>query len=309
MITPGEILKNKRQSLGKTIFEVSQETRILEKYIKQIELNKFDEFDSPVFARGFIKIYAQFLNLDEEKVLALFRRENKDLNTKNEKKTNKKIPKLNWIGNSKNIIIASTTLIVVVALSLLYYQLYLFQLMPNLEIISPLSGSSIENPTVEVSGVTDNNSLIFVNEAETPTNDGVFKQNIELKPGENVINVKAKNKKNNSKVTESVLKVTYVEKKVESKRIDPITLNIEILDESSWVKLNIDGLQKLAQILKPNFIKKYIVTKEFEIVTGRPDQTKVTINNVEKVLKINDKTGVATLYCKLTDIELSCESK
>ena len=309
MITPGEILKNKRQSLGKTIFEVSQETRILEKYIKQIESNKFDEFDSPVFARGFIKIYAQFLNLDEEKILALFRRENKDLNTRYEKKIKNTITKINWLSNSKNLIISSTIIIAIFALSLLYYQLYLFQLMPSLEIISPLSGTTFETTKVELNGITDKNSLIYINETETVTNDGTFKQTIELKPGENIINIKAKNKKNSSKITEEVLKLTYNEKKVETKRIAPINLTVEILNESSWFKLNIDGLQELAQILKNDFIKKYKVTKEFELVTGRPDQTKVLINNSQRILKINDKTGVATLSCKLTDVELSCESK
>ena len=76
MVTAGEVLKTKRESLGKTITQISQETKIQEKFLEYIENNEYENFDSDVFVSGFIKIYSDNLGLDTERVLALFRRGN-----------------------------------------------------------------------------------------------------------------------------------------------------------------------------------------------------------------------------------------
>ena len=75
MITAGEILKKKRESLGKSLNTASQETKIQKRFLVDIESNDYSEFDSAVFLTGFIKIYSQYLGLDTEKILALYRRD------------------------------------------------------------------------------------------------------------------------------------------------------------------------------------------------------------------------------------------
>lgn len=76
MITAGEVLKNKRGSLGKSLDTVSSDTKIQRRFLEYIERNQYEKFDSDIFASGFIKIYSKYLGLDVEKVLAIYRRSN-----------------------------------------------------------------------------------------------------------------------------------------------------------------------------------------------------------------------------------------
>ena len=76
MVTVGEVLKNKREKLKISLDTASSETKIQKRFLQYIVKNEFFPFESEVFLTGFIKIYAQYLNLDVEKVLALYRRTN-----------------------------------------------------------------------------------------------------------------------------------------------------------------------------------------------------------------------------------------
>ena len=62
MITAGEVLKKKRNSLGRSLEVSSQETRIQKRFLVYIENNDFEKFDSEIFLTGFIKIYSQYLD-------------------------------------------------------------------------------------------------------------------------------------------------------------------------------------------------------------------------------------------------------
>ncbi len=82
--TVGDILKEKRQVLGLKLSTIEQELKIKEKYLAYLESNRFQAFESKVQAKGFLKNYAQFLGLNHEMMVALYRRdfENKDMKRK-----------------------------------------------------------------------------------------------------------------------------------------------------------------------------------------------------------------------------------
>ena len=70
--TPGEYaqeLKNKRQSLGLTLDDVFQKTRIRTSYLRAIENSEYDVLPDPVYTRNFIKTYAKFLGVSDEPLL------------------------------------------------------------------------------------------------------------------------------------------------------------------------------------------------------------------------------------------------
>ena len=48
MITAGEILKNKRESLGKSLDTVSLDTKIQKRFLVNIEENEYSEFESEI---------------------------------------------------------------------------------------------------------------------------------------------------------------------------------------------------------------------------------------------------------------------
>ncbi len=65
----GILLKSTREEQKKTIQDVVDDTRIRENFIKIIEEGKFKDLPSYLHAYGFVKKYAEFLNLDYENVV------------------------------------------------------------------------------------------------------------------------------------------------------------------------------------------------------------------------------------------------
>lgn len=68
----GEMLRQERERKGISVDEVIQKTKISRRNIHAIEEGDRDHLPHPVYAKGFVKNYARFLKLDEEKVANLF---------------------------------------------------------------------------------------------------------------------------------------------------------------------------------------------------------------------------------------------
>ncbi len=72
MIGLGRILAEARDARGATLEEVERETRISRRYLVALEEEEFDAFPAQVQARGFLRMYAQYLDLDPAELLALY---------------------------------------------------------------------------------------------------------------------------------------------------------------------------------------------------------------------------------------------
>jgi len=70
----GSSWKERRESMGKTIGEVSAELRIGHRYLAGIEEGNFGDFPERVFSTGFIRAYAKYLSQDPGPVLADYER-------------------------------------------------------------------------------------------------------------------------------------------------------------------------------------------------------------------------------------------
>ena len=68
----GERLEEERKRKGISLREAAEATKIRGDFLSSIEQNKFD-FDLPdIYKRGFLKNYARYLRLDEDKIIADF---------------------------------------------------------------------------------------------------------------------------------------------------------------------------------------------------------------------------------------------
>ncbi|QQR93449.1 helix-turn-helix domain-containing protein [bacterium] len=81
-MTLPQYLKSKREEIGETVEDISTRSKVSKEYIYAIESGDYSIFEAEVFRKGWIKIYARLLNLDEEYVLALDRRENPNIQSK-----------------------------------------------------------------------------------------------------------------------------------------------------------------------------------------------------------------------------------
>ena len=66
----GEWLRAARARRNIGIDEVARDTRINQSYLEAIEGGHFEELPAPVYARGFVRMYARYLGLDPELAVA-----------------------------------------------------------------------------------------------------------------------------------------------------------------------------------------------------------------------------------------------
>lgn len=70
--TLGKLLSAQRLKQGLTVEEVAAKTRINAKFIRAAEADRFDQFPGVVFVKGFLRAYAEILDLDPGDVVARY---------------------------------------------------------------------------------------------------------------------------------------------------------------------------------------------------------------------------------------------
>ena len=312
MVTAGEVIKNKRESLGQDLNSVSVDTKIQKRFLEYIENNQFDKFDSKIFATGFIKIYSKYLGLDVEKILALYRRSTLVEIKSNDKKTvinkKRKGPKINISPK----ILAITTLVIFLLLIVGYvgYQIYKFQTPPSLTIVQPIDGYITNEESTILKGLTQESVLIDVNDKQVDVNSkGEFETEIFLIEGVNTISVRALKSSNSNLETNKTLKIIYTPQKEGEDTIETkeFLLTLSINQSSSWIKLDIDDENKISQVLQPNTINEFQVVNRFTLVTGRVQNTKLEVNGEEIPLTASSQTGITQITCTIVENELECQ--
>ena len=279
MITAGEVLKNKREKLGKSLDVVSLDTKIQRRFLQYIENNQFTYFDSEVFLTGFIKIYAKYLNLDVDKVLALYRRSNpkKKIITKVEAKDEKKknMFKLNLdILNPKTIMTLSIAIFLITIIGYIAFQIYKFQSPPELNILEPRTDieTTSEEILVKVESQTNVNIEINGLPAES-SEDGIYEKTVKLNEGINIITVKARKDGNNTLESVETRKITYNIPTISEEEVDEIPseegkIVLEITDSPAWIRLDIDGENKVTKVVEPSK-QEFEIKESLYIITGR----------------------------------------
>lgn len=311
MITAGEVIKNKREELKKDLSSVSADTKIQKRYLEYIENNEFEKFDSDVFATGFLKIYSQYLDLDVEKILALYRRSTKT------KPTITKNP--NNIFRKRNNIKVSPKLVGIITLSIFLisvigyigYQIYKFQKPPVLTVSQPVDEYISNEEKILIKGNTQNAAIVEINGNKIEVDDsGNFESEYTLTQGVNSIPINAWKESNTNQKSNITLKVIYTPSEVseiEEENVKEFLLVLSISQSPSWIKLDIDGENKISQVLQPNTQHEYKVENNFTLVTGRVQNTVLTINNETVPITSSSQSGIGQLTCSIENSELKCE--
>ena len=66
----GENLRREREMRGVSLEEISSSTKISLRFLEAIEREDFSKLPGGIFSRSFIRSYARYLGLDEERVVA-----------------------------------------------------------------------------------------------------------------------------------------------------------------------------------------------------------------------------------------------
>ena len=71
----GSLLTRAREARGLTLEDAERDTRISRRYLQALESEQFEVIPAPVYARGFLRSYSQYLGLDPQETLAMLPRE------------------------------------------------------------------------------------------------------------------------------------------------------------------------------------------------------------------------------------------
>lgn len=71
----GTRLVRAREARGLTLEDAERDTRISRRYLEALESEQLENIPAPVYARGFLRSYSQYLGMDPQEMLALFPRD------------------------------------------------------------------------------------------------------------------------------------------------------------------------------------------------------------------------------------------
>ncbi|HUV42741.1 MAG TPA: helix-turn-helix domain-containing protein [Patescibacteria group bacterium] len=195
MKTAGQILREKRKKKGLSLDEIAQEIKIRKQYLIALEKDRYQFFPSITTNRGFIRNYAQYLGLEPDRVLAVFRRDYQ--RTQEQKLVLPSGESLNkqFRWSPRKTLISLVALFIIIFLTYLGYQYHSLLGKPRLEVYSPIDNEKIVNEEVLIEGGTDPDNSVTINGRLTQLDEeGKFSYRLRLTSGENKIVIEATNR-------------------------------------------------------------------------------------------------------------------
>lgn len=207
----GTILRRARERRRLTQDDVSSYIKIPNKYLRAMESDDYAIFSDKVHAKGFLKLYSDFLNLNTLELSALWRREYEkifDSKVKNLPPVSKPIEYPKYFITPSMLFVSFIFICVLGFFGYLYYQYRNYTGAPNLLVYSPKENLVVEKDVLDITGTTDLDAEIFINNQKIVLNpDASFAESIKLKEGLNTISIKSLNKL--GKQTEFIRTIIY----------------------------------------------------------------------------------------------------
>jgi cytoskeletal protein RodZ len=151
------ILKNAREEKDLTLAEVSKKLKISQKYLDAIESEKTASFPSEPYCSLIIKDYANFLGLNGEVVLSLFRRDFAIRTQKSSTKNN------GFSFTPQYIFKIGIAVSLIIFISYVVIEYLKYNQAPPLAVIWPEDTSLSSSSKIEISGTTDPEATVRIN--------------------------------------------------------------------------------------------------------------------------------------------------
>lgn len=114
----GSLLRSQRNKSGKDISSVSQTLRISQRYLQAIEDGRNSDLPGTPYAVGFVRSYAEYLGLDADEMVRLYKQEASELPKNSELSFPKPIPEGGIPGGA---VLAGGVALALIAYGILYY--------------------------------------------------------------------------------------------------------------------------------------------------------------------------------------------
>ncbi len=216
----GETLENRRKEKKFTLEDVHKFIKIHPKFLEALEKGDYSVFSDGIHAKGFLKIYADFLDLDVNQMLAFWRREYEDQFEKGSEK--KKKFELKKLEPTRLLVTPGLILTIIISVLILSFFGYLsyqyrnYSGAPKIEIFSPQNSIVVNSEILDVTGKTDMDSVLLINNQRVVIDtDGSFVTSIKLRPGLNTLSFLVVNKL--GRETEEIRTIIFREIEVDTK--------------------------------------------------------------------------------------------
>lgn len=195
----GNILKKQREQKKFELTDIHKFIKIHPKFLKALEEDDYSVFSNKIHAKGFLKVYADFLKLDVNQILAIWRREYGGQFDRQQE--GEEVFKLKEISPPKFLITPGIILIIIATILVLgffgylFYQYRNYSGVPGLTIHSPDNNIVVNSSTLDITGETDMDSVVLINNQRIIVDkDGSFATSVNLHEGINTLSFLAVNK-------------------------------------------------------------------------------------------------------------------
>ena len=183
--------------MGVTMQQAAEDTRIREKFLRAIESGDYQSLPGTVYTKGFLRNYAQYLNLDAEEMLAFYTGERGGSEPVRSFAPMKPLVKRSFIFTPTVLVPVVVLAGIVLFIGYVYYQFTNFAVAPHVEITDPPGDAVSQTAEYTVKGRTNPEGRITVRVSPgqdtinnvTPASDGTFSVIVPLKPGPNHIEI------------------------------------------------------------------------------------------------------------------------
>ncbi len=210
MKTVGQLLQTTRHKQSLTLDQVSHAIKIHSKYLQALESDEYHKLPSATYARGFIKNYAQFLNINPQTLLAIFRRDFAESESGQiiPRSMIESTPASPW-WYSRIIVFTIVGFTLALFSGFLAFQ-YTSLIKPKLIVTLPIEGQVVSESTVQVVGIADPTSVVKINnQLISLDNSGKFQVKIPVNSGRQQIIIQAINRRKNETIVKRTINVKY----------------------------------------------------------------------------------------------------
>ncbi len=284
-----EILQETRESKNISVEEVSKNLKIKKTFIIALEKGEYDKLPSQSTTKGFIKIYAKYLGINTENIIAMFRRECKVVegHQMKHKKNSVKIP---FVLHSKTFF-TILTIIIILGIIIVYgiHEYSIYKTPPMLKILSPSKDSiSTYNSNITIKGQTQIGNNITINGAgiSNLNTSGYFSVNVGLQYGMNKILITAKNQI--GIINQKIIDVDYLnEQAVLQKQADTFSITIKAIYTPTFVEAQSQNSTLYKGIINTNSSIKVTGVSSIIINTGEIQNIEIYYNSKSYIMNGN----------------------
>lgn len=302
----GDKLEEARKDKSLSLSEVAEKINIQKQYLEYLEKGKYSKLPASVYTLGYLRSYAKFLDLDIDKIIKIYKREQglERIINSPKKEKNDFLSSFPVIITPKMIQISAIVLVVLGIVFYLWYQVSGLSRPPELEIFDPEQDKTVSEDLVVITGRADLDSVVAINEQPIHIDSqGNFKENISLQKGLNVLTIKASNRFNKNKTIER--KIMYEpseevalnnsneaeegseqkkegEEEKDKKEIkDKVYLKITIKEKATWIHVEADNKIVYSGTMLPDSKQEFIAKEKIVLSSGKANTTYVNFNGKE----------------------------